>query len=107
MKYYSQMLNKLFDTQADLILAEKKTKEAEAQKIAEEQTKKEQRTKRAKEVEEALKAAEQANAKAMELLRKFTQDYGSFHMSYTKDDVDKKDTTKPLDFIDLLSSFII
>ena len=108
MKFYSEMLNKLFDSEKDLIKAETQTREAEAKALAAEKAKKAARTTRAKEVEAALKAANEAQSKAMKLLRDFTRDYGYFHMSYSTNDAEKvedkqKDT---FDFFDILNSFL-
>ena len=79
MKFYSEQLNKLFDTPEDLRVAEEKVNAA---KRAEEEKKnqlKAQREERAKAVEEAFKEAAKAQEKANELLNAFVKDYGSFH----------------------------
>ena len=79
MKYYSEQLDKLFDTPEALLAAEEKVN---ADKRAEEEKKaqlKAQREKRAKEVEDAFKIAAEAQNKAKGLLNAFIQDYGSFH----------------------------
>ena len=111
MKYYSEMLDAIYDSQAALLKAEKEVKEREAKKLAEEQEKKANRAKRAKEVEDAFKAVSEAQKKAYSLLKDFTKDYGYFHMSYTTDNVNKdsqeKKVDNKMDFIDLLTSFII
>lgn len=67
-------------------------REAAKQKVLEERQ--EQRNKllterkdRAKAVEEAFKAAREAEAKANELLRDFVKDYGSWHYSFTSDNI--------------------
>lgn len=74
MRYYSDKLNKLFDTEEALGKAE--------QAFAEEQKYKEQlkteRAERAKEVEAAI---EHAN----ELLEEFIEDYGTYHTSVKAD----------------------
>jgi hypothetical protein len=79
MKYYSEQLNRLFDTHEALLAAEEKVNAA---KRAEEEKKaqlKAQREKRAKEVEDAFKVAAEAQKKANELLNAFVKDYGSYH----------------------------
>ncbi len=88
MKYYSTVLNKLFDTVEQLQEAEAKKKEEEEKALAiqkekEEQKKllKAQREERAKEVEQAFKDVQKAQKKANELLTKFCDDYGTFHTS--------------------------
>lgn len=105
MKFYSETLNKLFDTQAALLEAEKAKKDAELAKEKAEKEKKAARATRAKEVEEALKAANEAQAKAVKLLKAFTKDYGYFHTSYTLED--KKQPETFLDFFDVLHNFLI
>lgn len=92
MKYYSEKLKKLYDTEADLTKAEAAAAKAEAEKIAKEKAAKEHRAERAKEVTEALEAAEAAKAKANKLMNAFVKDYGSFHTSYTLKDVDSANT---------------
>lgn len=70
MKYYSEKLEKLFETEEELKSAEKARDEEEAK----EKVKREQRAERAKEVEEAYK-------KYIELLNQFVKDYGNYHCS--------------------------
>jgi sRNA-binding protein len=120
MKYYSEITKQLYDKEEDLVKAEttlkliQAKKEAEAKaalakKEAEEKAKKAERAKRAKEVEEALKAATEASAKATNLLKKFSQDYGYFHMSYTTDPTKEETNNKVngnTDFFDLLFNFL-
>lgn len=105
MKYYSEMLNKLFDTQAALCEAEKAKKDAEVAKEKAEREKKAARAARAKEVEEALKAANDAQAKAVKLLKAFTKDYGYYHASYSTKEAEEPDTF--LDFFNVLHNFLI
>ena len=80
MKYYSEVTKKMYDTEDALKTAEA----AEAKKKAEADLKSQQRASRAKEVEDAFKAAQAAFDKYTELRNKFVEDYGSYHMSYTK-----------------------
>ena len=69
MKFYSENLNKLFDS-------EKELKEAEAEKAAAEAE--------AKAKKEALTKERKAlDKKIHEALKDFTKDYGSFHTSYS------------------------
>ena len=79
MKYYSEELKKLFDNEDELTKAESKAKEVTLAKEEKEKALREERAARAKEVEEAFKAARDAEKKANELLNKFVKDYGSFH----------------------------
>ena len=79
MKYYSDETKLLYNTEEDLIAAEKAVA---IQKQKQEQLKKEKST-RAKEVEDAFKAVDEAQKHAYELLNAFTKDYGSFHMTWS------------------------
>lgn len=110
MKYYSEKLRRLYDTEAELTKAEGLAAKVEAEKAAKEKAAKEHRAERAKEVEEALKAAETAKAKANKLMSAFVNDYGSFHTSYTLKDVntDSAGTVNNVfdDFITQVFSFL-
>ena len=110
MKYYSETLKKLYDTEKDLVQAEGEAKKAELEKLRKEREAKEARATRAKEVEEAIKAADAARVKANQLLSDFTRDYGSFHMSYTSKDAENKNVTSSSDlfksFNDILNLFL-
>ena len=82
MKYFSEHLNKLFDT-------EKELKEAEAAKIAadeEAKAKKEALSKARKErataIDELLKKRKELDKEIQKALKEFTKDYGSYHASY-------------------------
>ena len=91
MKYYSEILNKMYDSEQDLLNAEENAKAIEYKKREAEKAKKLERATRAKEVEKALKEASEAQAKANKLLRSFTHDYGFFHTTYSIDDVAKEE----------------
>ena len=82
MKFYSEKLDKLFDTQELCAKAE----EAHEKALAEAENKKlklaEERTNRAKEVEDLYKAAVEAKKAYDEKLREFLKDYGSFHATF-------------------------
>ncbi len=86
MKYYVESLNEFFDTADEANkaeekhLAEVKAEEEKKTKLADE------RKARATEVEDALKAAQDAEKKYWELRNKFVKDYGSFHISYKNND---------------------
>lgn len=77
MKFYSEQTKKLYDSEDDLRKAEEKLVELQKK----EDEKKQARANRAKEVEDAFKTASDAYARANTLLKKFTDDYGSFHMT--------------------------
>lgn len=115
MRYYSDVTKKVYNTEKDLILDERKAKEDELQKQLQKQeaekAKKAERTARAKEVEKALKDASEAQTKALALLRKFSKDYGYYHMSVHTNDEDKTEdnnTTKNSvnSLLNLINSFI-
>ena len=82
MKYFSETLNKVFDTEAECQEAEA----AQAAKKAEAEARKaalvEARANRAKEVEDAYKAAVAAKKNYDDLLKAFLKDYGSFHATF-------------------------
>ena len=67
MKYYSESLNKLFDTEAAL-------NEAESA-VANKEREKEQRT---EELTAARKAAQEAEKKYIDLLGKYCKEYGTY-----------------------------
>lgn len=72
--YFSEVLNKAFATEAELVKAE----EAFLAEQKRKQAWKDERAIRAKEVEDALDHAS-------ELMSKFIEDYGSFHRTTTRD----------------------
>ena len=90
MKFYSELTKQLYDSEKALMKAEAELKETEEKKRTEEKIKKEARAKRAKEVDEALKAANEAQTKAISLLKDFIRDYGYFHTSFSTNDVENK-----------------
>ena len=90
MKYYRESLKRVFDTTEELEDAEKKLEEEKKEKAALAEVKKT----RATEVEEAYKKTIEARKQAQELIRKadeefealkkkFIDDYGYFHMSFS------------------------
>lgn len=86
MKFYSEKLNKLFDTQEACAQAE----EAHAKAVAEEEAKKkalaDERANRAKNVEELYKQAVEAKQAYDKALQEFLKDYGSFHATFKAKD---------------------
>lgn len=88
MRYYSDTLKKLFETEEELKKAEVEFTEKHALELK----KKEERVTRAKEVEEAYK-------KYLDLRAKFVKDYGSYHMTITDKDL-KNIPISLLDFFD-------
>ena len=93
MKYYSENLKKLFDTEKDLKEAEAKYEVALKCKA----DLKTEKKKRAEEVENAYKETleikkeyakklDEAEAEFIKLKNNFVKDYGSFHMTYSSSD---------------------
>ena len=82
MKFYSEKLNKMYDSAAEVVKAE----EMYDKKLAEEKAKKEELTNtrkgRADEVEKLFAAAREAQKKANDALTAFCKDYGAFHKTY-------------------------
>ena len=93
--YYSEILNKYFETEEKCLKAETEFNEKHALEIK----KKEERAARAKEVEDAFKEVIKAREHYVELKNNFINDYGSFHMTYT--DKEPKSTI----LLDLLDNF--
>ena len=91
MKYYSEDLKRLFDNEDELTKAEAEAKKVALAKETKEKQLREERATRAKEVEDALKAARDAEKKANKLMNNFVQDYGSFHTTI-------KDVFDPFDW---------
>ena len=80
MKFYSEITKKIYDDKEALNKAEKE--EAEKQKKAE--LVQQERSVRAKEIESAYKTAVDDYNHYNELVNKFIDDYGSFHMTYNE-----------------------
>lgn len=102
MKYYSETLQKLFNTEKELVAEETRVKAEQLKKAAAEKAKKEARTTRAKEVEKALKDANAAQKKAIEVLKAFIQDYGYFHSTIKEENVNPSGDP----FFDLIDTFL-
>lgn len=79
MKYYSEVLKKIFDSEQDCAEAEEAQKKKEEEAKLEAEKKASERKARAAEVEEAMKQATAASARYRKLLKKFCEDYGAFH----------------------------
>ena len=76
MKYYSEELNKLFDTEDDLLEAEYTAKRAKEEAEAAEKAMAEEKKKRYDEVKEAVEKAGFARAEAEKLIKAYTREYG-------------------------------
>ena len=77
MLYYSEITNKPYKSVDELKAAEKKVSEAKKAQDA----LKEKRESRAKEIDAAFAKARKAEKEAYELLNKFCEDYGSYHLT--------------------------
>lgn len=73
MKFYSETLNKLFDTKEELLTEEKKREE---QSKAESQWR-EEKEKRIKEIEDAIEEIAKVKEQLNTLVEAFLEDYGS------------------------------
>ncbi len=76
MKYYSEELNKLFDTEDELLEAEYTARRAKEEAEAAEKAKAEEKQKRYDEVKEAIEKASVARAEVDRLVKAYTREYG-------------------------------
>ena len=83
MKFYSENLNKLFDSEKELKEAEAEKAAAEAEAKAKKEALTKERKARAEVIEDLLKQRKVLDKKIHEALKDFTKDYGSFHTSYS------------------------
>ena len=83
MKFYSEDLNKLFDSEKELKEAEAAKAAAEAEAKAKKEALTKERKARAEVIEDLLKQRKALDKKIHEALKDFTKDYGSFHTSYS------------------------
>lgn len=88
MKYYSEILNKVFDTEKECVKAEHEHKKACAEKARIEEEKKlaekkkqEERAEDAKRVEAKIQAYIQAQSECRKELESFCKKHGSYHYS--------------------------
>ena len=84
MKYYSEKTKKVYDTVKDLQTAETEFDKAHAAEIA----KQKERKARADEIKAARQAVIDAQKRYNALLDSFIKDYGSYHETYTSNDID-------------------
>lgn len=88
MKFYSELIDKVYDTEKDCMKAEQEYKQALEAKKREEETKKlaekkkqEKRAAAAKNVEAKREAMTNAQREYREELEKFCKEYGSYHFT--------------------------
>ena len=86
MKFYSEKLNKLFDTQELCVQAEGEHDKAVAEAEAKKKALTEERATRAKAVEELYQKAVLAKQEYDKALKEFLKDYGSFHATFKTPD---------------------
>lgn len=85
MRYYSDALNKIFDSEEELFEAERKNKE-----------KGDKREERYKELKSAIEAAEAAQEKANDLTKAYIKDYGWSRIQFPTIVHDNEDFTSLL-----------
>lgn len=83
MKFYSEKLNKLFETEKECAEAEDAHEKALVEAEAKKKALAEERASRAKEVEDAYKAVLEAKKIYNKKLDAFLKDYKQFHMTFT------------------------
>lgn len=88
MKFYSDKLQKLYDTQEECAEAERIAQEKEDAEKTRKSKLKAERAKRAEEIETAYKVKREADKRYSELVNNFIKDYGCYH--YTYRDVDEQ-----------------
>lgn len=86
MKFYSEKLNAMFDTQEACAQAESKHDKQVAEAEAKKKALADERASRAKTVEELYKQAVEAKQKYDKALQEFLKDYGSFHATFKTTD---------------------
>lgn len=93
MKYFSELLSRVYNSEEECIEAEEKHKKAlaeEKRQKAVAEAKKEalanERAERAKKIEELYKAAATAEREYKTALNDFIKDYGSFHATFKTTD---------------------
>lgn len=86
MKYFSETLNKVFNSEAECLEAEEKHAQALAEAKAKKEALTNERAARAKKVEELYKTAAKAKREYEDALNAFVKDYGSFHATFKTTD---------------------
>lgn len=82
MKYFSEHLNKLFDSEEELKKAEAAKVAADEEAKAKKEALSKARKERATAIDELLKKRKELDKEIQKALTEFTKDYGSYHTSY-------------------------
>ena len=88
MKFYSEELKKFFDTEEDCVDAEERAYIAKQEEEEKKTKLAEERKARADEIKAAYEAVQTATKEYNELVKKFINDFGSYHMTYTSSLID-------------------
>jgi len=100
MKYYSEELQKTFDTEEECVAAEKEYLAKLEKEKQENMRLKEEKTSRAKAVQAAYEKYVEAEKEYKSLRNDFIKDYGYFHATYsTSEDLNNYDIKKLVDEI--------
>lgn len=81
MKYFSDVLNKVFETEKECVAAEKKYLSEQEEKKKAETAKRERRAEAAKRVEAAQQIMRDAQTAYRKELEEFCKEYGTYHYS--------------------------
>jgi len=98
MKYFSEKLNKVFESEEECVEAENKFELAKQEKEEKERQLAETRKERAHEIEDAWKKVVDDRKEYMKLVDNFVKDYGSFHYTFRS----QEPVFADMDFFDLL-----
>lgn len=98
MKYFSEKLNKVFESEQECVEAENKLELEEKEKAEKEKQLAETRKERAREIEEQYKKIMDDRKEYQRMINDFVQDYGGFHCTFKSNEPIFSD----MDFFDLL-----
>lgn len=82
MKFYSETLNKMFESAEECAKAEKEDADKKAEIAAKQKALANERAARAKEIEDANKKVVEARKEYEKLLSDFIHDFGSYHTTF-------------------------
>lgn len=100
MKYYSEKLKKLFDSEAELVKAEN----AAATEATKQEKIRKEREAAAKAIDEKLKEKVRVTDEYNKMLSDFCKKYGKYHKTITNNDIPAYTGADP--FLDVILSFI-